>query len=74
MVVSKVGGVTDYASEEDVVFLTAKDGQHAADQLVWCVTNYAECMARAEHARTRTVPQFAWPIVAAHVADLVRAG
>lgn len=73
MVVSKVGGVADYVSEEDVVFLTAKDGQHAADQLVWCVANYAECLARAEHARTRTAPQFGWAIIAARVADLVRA-
>lgn len=72
MVVSKVGGVVDYVEDGDAVFLTAKDGQHAADQLTWSVANYAACVENAQRARSRAVSQLAWTVIAARVADLVR--
>ena len=72
MVVSKVGGVADYVADGDAVFLTAKDGRHAADQLAWSVDNYATCTANAERARSRTASQLAWPVITARVAALLR--
>ena len=73
MVVSKVGGVADYVADGNAVFLTAKDGRHAADQLAWSVDNYATCTANAERARSRTASQLAWPVITARVAALLRA-
>lgn len=72
MVVSKIGGVVDYVSEGDAVFLTAKDGQHAADQLAWSVANYATCVENAQRAQTKAVSQLAWPLIAARVAKLIQ--
>ncbi|MHB1174959.1 MAG: glycosyltransferase family 4 protein [Sulfuriferula sp.] len=73
MVVSRIGGVVDYVNEDDAVFLTAKHGQHAVDKLAWSVDNYVECVTRSERARTRTVSQLAWPVIAARLAELLGA-
>jgi glycosyltransferase involved in cell wall biosynthesis len=73
LVVSKVGGVTDYVAEDEAVFITAKDGQHGAAQLAWSVANYATCIANAGRARSRTASQLAWPVITARVAALLRA-
>ena len=73
MVVSKTGGVMDYVNEGEAVFLTEKQGEHAADRLAWSVNNYAECVAGAERARNRAVLELDWPVITARLAKLLSA-
>lgn len=71
MVVSKIGGVVDYVDEGEAVFLTARDGRHAVDQLEWCVANYDACLENAKRARQRAASQLGWKTVAAQLVGLM---
>ncbi len=72
LVVSKVGGVSDYVEEGNGVFLTDTGGEHAAERLVWCAENYEACLDMAQRARKRAVGALSWGVVAARVAALAQ--
>lgn len=63
IVVSKVGGVTDYLRDDECTFLVGRCASGGADCLMWVADHYAECVAKAERARQRCAQQFAWGCV-----------
>jgi glycosyltransferase involved in cell wall biosynthesis len=73
VVVSRIGGVVDYLSDDECTYLTGASGRQGAECLIWAVEHYGDCVRKAERASQRSC-SLAWERVGVTMAHLALQG